>query len=201
MLTLLENHSVNFVKPVVTCLCKEPEGDILREVRLLQFTPSNISKFYHEVSKYKTLFRWEIGGSLRKFMDRLVREGPNGTIVPTGVFYVVDDFVGVFYMTDIEIGVEASVHYSFFNGRHRGRLPLVKAMMRYAFNTYDFRRLNTEIPAYASERTRNFTTEWLGFKLEGIKRKVSEKDGKFFDMNLYGILREEFNGSDNQRSN
>lgn len=176
---------------IVGCECDEPEGKVYRSVRLLLFTPANLAKFWQAAKQYRTIFRYEIGGDFRRFIDNFVKEGPDGRLMVTGIFYVVDDFEGIFYMTDIQPGVDASVHYTFFNGRHKGRVELVREMLKYGFRTFGFRRLTAEIPLYASPETHNFVEHWVKFKKEGRKRKAAELGGEFYDVNVYGILREE----------
>lgn len=189
MLHLVESPSRSDV--VVRCDCNEPDGIVTREVRLLRFTPENLSKFWAQAKKHRTIFRFEIGGDFRKFMDRFVKQGPGGDLLPTGIFWVVDDFVGVFYLTDIDIGIDAVAHYSFFDGRHHGREKLVMEMLKYVFETIKFHRLTSEIPLHASPHTHNFVEHTVGFKKEGRKRAASELNGKFYDLNIYGLTKDE----------
>lgn len=191
MLQLVESPSHNSSDVIVTAECNEPDGLVTREVRLLKFTPVNLSKFWAQAKKHRTIFRFEIGGDFRKFMDRFVKQGPSGDLLPTGLFWVVDDFVGVFYLTDIDIGIDAVAHYSFFDGRHHGREKLVLEMLKYAFTVLGFNRLTSEIPLHASPHTHNFVEHTVGFKKEGRKRAASELNGKFYDLNIYGLTKEE----------
>lgn len=187
---LAENRSVE--SPVILdAVCIENGKTIIRSVRLMKLTPENIAKFWNAAKQYRTIFRFEIGGDFKKFLERFVKESPDGELMPTGLFWVVDDFVGVFYLTDIDIGIDAVVHYSFFDGRHNGREALVKKMLSYGFNTLGFRRLTSEIPLWASPQTHNFVEHTIGFRKEGRKRFASELNGTFYDLNIYGLLRED----------
>lgn len=186
MQTLLE-PSILDAAPVVSAECKEPEGTIVRHVRPMIFTPNSVRTFWEKSSKHKTLFTEEINKDFGKFCRLLFNEGVNG-IEPNGLYWVVDDFVGVLYMTRIT-PVDAVTHYAFFDGRQRGREVLVKSMIQYVFNEFGFHRLSVEVPYYA----RNIFPfiESIGFKHEGRKRSASWYDNKWFDVNCFGLLRSE----------
>ncbi len=176
--------------PVLSVLCHEPEGNIVRNVRFMTLDPDNIKRFWTESSKFKTLFSSSVQ-SFEEFMNLIIDGGYDG-MTPTskGLFWVVDDFVGMFYMTRIEVGKDALVHYSFFDRRHKGRYELVYEMLKYVFQRYQFNRLSVEVPLYAYKNTSQFV-ERIGFKKEGRKRKASMYDGELFDVSLFGILRSE----------
>lgn len=175
--------------PVLEVECHEPHKVITRRVYPLQFTGENIVTFWEKARRFRVLFSDEIAGSFQKFLEVFASQDEHGNIFGHGLAWVVDDFTGVFYMTDIKT-TEATVHFSFFDGRFRGRLPLVRQMIKYAFERYNFIRLNVEIAKYADEKTFNFV-EAIGFKEEGRKRKAVRFNGDLFDVIYYGLLREE----------
>ena len=179
------------VEPVVRVECAEPGGSVIREVRKMNLTPENMRTFWEQARKFKTIFNSEIRDDFQKFVKVLVTQNSDESITPNGLFWVIDDFVGVFYLTNIIPENDAQAHYTFFDGRHRGRIDLVKEMLRYAFEKYGFRRLSVEIPRYKSEKTRNFVEKSLGFRCEGKIRKSAFFDNDWYDSNIYGILREE----------
>lgn len=175
--------------PVVSAYCEEPEGGITRHVYPMPFTPPNLRRLWDETRKFKYIFTSDIRQDFNKFCELIVEE-ENGKLMPRGLYWVVDDFVGVFCMTRIDPGVDADVHFSFFDRRQKGRKELVHAMLKYVFEKYQFRRLTAEIPYFASWSTRVFT-ESIGFKKEGRKRKAVWFNDDWFDIGVYGILREE----------
>lgn len=177
--------------PVVAIECDEPEGKIVRRVYPLEATTENLFAFYEKAKQFPTVFGQEFS-SIEEFADLfLAYDKLTGKIGLDGVFYVVDDFVGIMYINNIREGLfDAKVHYTFFDRRQRGRLKLVKMMLKYVFQYYNFRRLTVELPNYVSATTRKFVVD-LGFALEGKRRKAVPYKGKIYDVNLYGILREE----------
>lgn len=181
-------------EPLLSVPCDEPGGTVVRHVYPMLLTPENLKTLWEKSRKYKTLFGKDVRGDFGKFARLLIKQHPNGELESTGLYLLVDDFIGVFYMTNIAVEagslVDASVHYSFFDGRHHGRLNLVKAMIKYGFQKYNFRRLSTEIPLYAKRDAFRFA-ELVGFRNEGRKRKATLFEDEWFDVNLFGILREE----------
>ena len=165
-------------------------------VEPLIFTPETIQLFWEKAKLFPTIYGHEVLNDINKFIDLFFYIDEHKQLVPKGLFWVVNpkEFTGVFYLTDIyENGDEmadAQVHYTFFDRRHHGRVPLVKKMLQFVFNKYKFQRLSAAIPNYVTPQARHFTLE-CGFEYEGKRRKAARYKGDWFDVNLYGILRTE----------
>lgn len=172
-----------------TCICDEPEGQVLRTVRHIEFTRENILKLYNQVSKFPTFMGEEIH-NLEDMLRFFVTNESNGNLKPKGLCLVIDDFIGLFWLTDINGLFDASVHYTFFDRRHRGRVELCKKALEFCFRTFQFQRLYTSVPVYAV-RVMAFV-ESLGFYKYGRSRKNRMFRGKLYDACLYDLLREEF---------
>lgn len=178
------------VEPVVSCICEEPEGDIERFVRLMPITPDNIKHFWNRAKTHRTLFFQEIK-NFEDFIHLILQgSGDSNNASARGLFWVVDDFVGMFYMTKIIPGQDASVHFLFFDGRFKGRVELTKSMLNYAFQEFDFHRLSVQIPVYVKPNVVKFVKD-LGFQFEGKLMKKVWFDNKWFDLSLFGLLQEE----------
>lgn len=189
-------------RPVISVLCDEPEGPIYRDVRFLALTPNNLEYLWMKCRPHKTLFGVDISNDYPTFLKLLLRSGANG-LEANGLFWVIDDFIGIYYLTDIEPGLDALVHYSFFDGRHRGRLELTRKMLEYVFNEFGFHRLTAIVPLYTGRLGKAPMFEFienLGFTKEGRKRSCRLHNGEFFDANYYGMLREELNGRAGQNN-
>lgn len=163
------------------------------EVRPLIFTPENIQLFWHKSRQFPTIYGHEIVDNWQKFIDLFFNQVPEG-LMPKGLFWVLNDFTGVFYLTDLKLDndviVDANAHYTFYDKRHHGRAPLVREMLKFWFSKYEFIRLSAEIPNYATPQARHFAQE-CGMSYEGKKRKAAKYKDDWFDVNLYGILRKE----------
>lgn len=179
--TMVDNH-------ITSAFCQEPEGDVERFVYPMELSMQNLSTFWEKSRGFRTVFRDEVNGDFKKFVELFVStEGDH--LRAHGLFWRIDNFVGVYYMTHIT-QVECEVHYTFFDRRHKGREELTRNMLRYAFETYGFQRMNVEVPMYASRHTFGFTTA-IGFRKEGVKRKCISYKGEWFDATYFGLLREE----------
>jgi RimJ/RimL family protein N-acetyltransferase len=180
---------------MLTVKCVEPEGEVEHEVWPFTFTRENTQKLYEKASKFPVLFNRPLT-STEDFLSYFITQNLSGDPEPLGLLWVIGDFRGMFYMNDIG-DTEATVHYSFFDRRHKGREPLVREMLKIIFNHYGFVRLNAFVPAYAGIRVRIFA-ENCGFKMEGRKRKAAWWKGHWFDTYMYGILSEDvIDGSTN----
>lgn len=174
---------------VVTELCCEPEGDFIRSVRPMQLTQENLRIFWEKSRQFPTIFSQEVNSDFKKFCELFLSVTDAGRLRSHGLFWVIDDFVGVYYMTNIT-EIDAQVHYTFFDRRHKGRENLTRAMLKHVFDTYGFRRLTVEVPMYVLKHTFGFVYA-LGFKREGRRRKCAFYKDDWFDATTFGILRSE----------
>lgn len=175
-------------EPIFTCICDEPEGKIERSVYKMPLTYDNLTKFWEKSRQFKTLFSKEINDDMSKFVELFLAQDGN-ELTANGLFWVVDDFVGVYYLTDIYAPFDAQTHYTFFDRRHKGRSDMTRKMVEHVFNKFQFHRLSVEVPLYAKSSL-SFI-ESVGFKKEGRKRDGVFFNNQFFDCNLYGILKSE----------
>lgn len=176
------------MQSVVSAVCVEGDITVERHVYKMVLTPENLRTFWERTRKFKTIFTEEVNGDFRRFVELFISQDED-SLRANGLFWVIDDFVGVYYMNHIT-EVEAEVHYTFFDQRAKGREELTREMLRYVFREYGFWRLNVEIPAYASNYTTRFVKA-IGFKSEGRKRRAALYKGERFDVNLFGLLAEE----------
>lgn len=172
-----------------TCVCDEPEGSILRTVRHFEFNQENLDKLWNKISMFPSF----MGSEIRTYTDMIkyfTTIDSGNRVIPKGLCLVVDDFVGIFWMTDIKQLHEASVHYTFFDKRNRGRINLCKKALEFAFRHFHFHRLWTQAPVPAAYV--NKFIQALGFIKFGTARRNTFFKGRFYDTNMYDVLKEEF---------
>lgn len=184
----MENTKLKFEEEsIFSCECHEPKGVVERHVYPMMLSPENLTRFWEKASQFKVLFWDTIDGNFEKFASMLIsKDGDH--LSANGLFWRVDDFVGVFYMTHIQ-AFDAQIHYTFFDRRTRGRQVLTRRMIQYVFREFGFQRLSAEIPCYLNP-TFKFIED-IGLKYEGRKRNAAFYDNQWFDTKLYSILREE----------
>lgn len=178
------------MEPIFKAVCNEKDGSVERSVYPFVHSRESIQKFYEKSKDLKTIFSKEFFGDFEKFCNTFFTRDSNGKITPQGLFWLVDDYVGMFYITDIYPEIDAQCHYLFFDKKHYGREDLAKQMLKYLFDTFKFHRLSIELPNYASDTTRRFIQN-IGFHYEGKKVKSAILNGVWYDSNLYGLLRDE----------
>lgn len=175
--------------PIVTAVCKEPEGIVIRSVYQMQLTRDTLQKFWQKARKFTTVFSQETRGDFKRFCELFLSQDADGSPRAHGLFWVIDDFVGIYYMTRMT-EIDAQVHYTFFDRRHYGREELTKEMLRYVFRRFGFWRLDVEIPDYVTMNTHGFVNA-LGFKKQGKKRKAVEFKGSRRDVITYDLIRDD----------
>jgi RimJ/RimL family protein N-acetyltransferase len=179
------------IEPIVTAVCKEKKGDVIRSVRPMPYTIENFSEFWDKARQFKNIFSKEITDNFGAFIENFIHFDPRTNMVTSDcLLWVIDDFVGVYYLTNMYKNEDALVHYTFFDRTHHGRYDLTIKMLNYVFQTYGYHRLSVEIPLYASDYSFKFI-ESLGFKPEGRKRKSIQHNGDWFDVKLFGIFPED----------
>lgn len=68
----------------------------------------------------------------------------------------------------------------------------------FAFNKLKLRKLNSRV--YKENKASNATQRKIGYKLEGIQRKENKNSitGKIYDVNIYGLLKEDWKKARNR---
>lgn len=175
---------------VLSHLCHEPEGDFERSVSLMPLSIQNLKTFWERAKIHRTLFNEEIKGDFREFLKVFVAENAAGDIEANGLFWVMDDFAGIYYMSRIIPGRDALTHVNMLDGRFKGREEITKRLLQHAFDEYGFQRLTVHVPVYIKPNVIRFIRR-LGFVSEGRIRKVVPLHGKWFDVFAFGILKDE----------
>lgn len=188
------------MSPILVVECKEPDKTVVRSVRPFELTNANGIRFWEEASKFPRIFNTIPTANAPEFLDAFFKwDEVRQQAVCDSLLWVVDDFVGVFSLTNIYHPDDALMHFTFFDKRIRGREELVREMIKYVFDSYGFHRLSAELPAYASKVVLKFITDKVGLNLEGRKKKAIQLNGDRADILLYGITKEEVESWEEQR--
>lgn len=181
--------------PILSSICLERRGKKsdtvlpkLRNVYPMLLTQENLKQFWEKARKLRNIFNVDVSENFETFLN-IFTHMQGDEVHPNGFFWRIDDFVGVFYITDITLH-DCLAHFMFFDRKLEGREELTKDMLRYLFMKYNFRRISVEIPKYATAHPHGFV-QAIGFKREGRRRKATLYNGDWFDTECYGILYED----------
>jgi RimJ/RimL family protein N-acetyltransferase len=180
---------------VLSVECPEPEGQVVRNVEKVKLSLDRFRLYYEKLSNFDTLFNDFIGDSFEAFVSCFIEQDESGELFAKGLLWQVDD-VGILYITKIVPGVEAKAHFTFWDGRLKGREQLILEMCAHVVRKLHLHRLYAEVPLYALPTIK--FVERLGFVKEGRMREAIRYKGSWFDVNLYSLLEHEVtNGTQN----
>ena len=183
-------------EPILSVDCEEDGEIITRHVYPMMFNIANLERFWKNAQKFRVLFTEEID-SFNDFCNIfLARQGDK--VFSRGLFWVVDDFVGIFYLTDITPPTNAYAHFTWFDRKLNGRQELTRKMMEHVVSTYGLNRISVQVPVYAVRGVFSFIKQ-VGFKPEGRMKYTHPFRGRLYDSLNFGyinptVLEEQKNG-------
>lgn len=120
---------------------------------------------------------------------------------PTNQVFAIDtqngELVGTANLVDIDWKNRCAFHGVMIgNPEARGKgyaLDAVMALMRYAFDELGLERMESTVLG-SNPRSLNFYTQKCGWTLEGTRRRAAYRQGGFIDLNMIGIVRDDYIG-------
>lgn len=174
---------------VVSIPCERHEGG--HKIYPLALSLDNLKKLWEIGKQYRTIFGHEFGDDFWKFVSFFVTLSEGEQAKANGLFWIVDDFAGMLYLTDIDPPIDTSVHFAFYKSLGSCKIPIMLEGLNYCFQKYNFHRLSTEVPLFATKYTFE-KVKALGFRYEGRKLESRLFDGKLFHVDFYGLLQKSF---------
>ena len=173
-------------QPTRLNLVEEP---ILRvgpwEVKEMVLTWDKVEHLWETMKKYKTLFSDLTRNDFSNFFKSITR--------PNTLWFEVwngnSEIVGLVWLSDIEMTVDGSAHMVFFDRQPAEKQLVCQALIKWVFKHYPLHRVTVTTPAiyFATQRM----LRRMGFTLEGTKREAVLMDGKWVDVQFYGMTRNE----------
>lgn len=158
------------------------EGDFTVEPMTLN--PDKIKMIWDRLQKHKTLFsditRGNVGVFVRSLADHQT------------IWFEVRNrgvLVGLIWFEGMGQIVDCVVHIVFFDRKPTSKLEVCRKLMRWMFDNYPLQRITVTPPVIYYGTIRLLNT--LGFTREGCKRRAVLLGGKWNDVLIYGITREE----------
>ena len=106
------------------------------------------------------------------------------------ILFELTDGNGIMFITDLHIGHYAQVHAVFFDRKLSIRINVIKDCIVWVFTVFSLVRLEAIVPEFTRALIRALTNK-LSFKFEGRMRKRMKYHGRFNDLLIYSLLREE----------
>lgn len=152
------------------------------EWRPLVLTREKIQSLWEKIQSFPEMFDDLSRKDSNAFMERLMDRN--------SLYWEIGDEVGLATATHIRPRVDAIVHLIMFDRRLRGREGILKEILADLFQLAQLRRVTAITPTDRTPTTRKLL-ERLGFVREGVMRDALLVDGKYFNLDVYGMLREE----------
>ena len=163
-------------------------------MRPVSLSTEKLREYYERLEEFDIAFNDHVPNTPGGFASMFLSVNEDLSVSAKGLIFEVDD-VGILYLTHIMPGFSALAHFAFWDRRLRGREELIRKMIEFAFETYGFQRIETRVALYAVPAMA--ATERIGFVKEGRAREAVRRNGEWYDVNLYSILRREvLNGSE-----
>lgn len=155
--------------------------DLPPDVELFNATVTNLEELWEKVSKYDSLF--DEGEKVKeKFFARVLS--------PSTVLLQLKDKMAIMYLYDIVPGHVAEIHAVFFDKILSRRQPVLMDCLTWAFVNFNLVRIEASIPEFARTLCRILEKK-LHFTKEGRLRLRSKCGGRFCDLFIFSLLREE----------
>ena len=158
--------------------------ELPKGLRLLTFDREKLGNIWEELRD----FCWYLGDGSYSDPVRF-----------TELFFAKDSVIlesdyGYMVLSNIRPGRDAEAHLPFLDHKLSIHTDDVKAAMIWAFIEFDLVRLEAQVYSF-QKAIQRFLREKLGFTYEGRMRRKAFVQGRFCDVEMYSILREEvFNG-------
>ena len=169
------------------------------KIKLTSINEEDVLEFQKWYNDAAFMRHYDIVSAIPKTIEdvkELVREAQNSN---TAYIFAIKDllreeFIGVTGFEDISWNNgTALIYIGIGEAKHRGlgyAKEAFKLTMEFGFEELNFHRIYLTVLEYNEPAIKLY--EKLGFKREGIHREFIHRDGKRYDMYLYGMLRAEW---------
>lgn len=158
------------------------DGDLSVEPMVL--TPDKIKLIWQRLQRHKTLFSDLTRGDVGVFVRSLTDQG--------SLWFEVREhgvIVGLVWFENMSQVTECTAHLVFLDRKPASKIGVCKQIIKWMFDNYPLQRITVTPPVIYHGTVRLLKT--LGFTREGCKRRAVLLGGKWNDVLIYGITREE----------
>lgn len=167
-----ERHGDNAVRSVCA----------LKLIRPSEWPPERLEWLWKKLSSQEYAFDDPAKGNPQAFLGQLFE--------PTSAWFEIGD-VGIVSCTGIVPKVSCFIHFAMWEDVDlKEFFPIQKELFGELFTKFELNRLTAFIPSFNKQGIRMATI--TGFKYEGEMRKAFLKNGTYHNVQLYGLLKDEF---------
>jgi hypothetical protein len=148
-------------------------------------TEENIISLWKKLQDFPQVFDDFGKGNFEDFIGKLM--------LKTNIYLDIGNGLGIACGMGVRPKLDMVLHLVMFDKRLRGREPLFWDMMGFLFDQLQLRRMTAVIADDC--RTAIKLVQRLGFVREGVMRHALKRNDTLFDVEIYGILREEFDAT------
>lgn len=147
-------------------------------------TSEKLKDLWNKAGRYSFLFSELTEGDEEYFYRVIMSHG----VVIFSIFLDGEE-IGIVYADKIKPGWSARGHYFFWDHIQTGRQRIIIWLMKWLMEAFSLQRVDIEIMQFAYAALRRMHK--MGIKLEGIRRRSFLFKGKWIDMMLFGVFRDE----------
>lgn len=156
------------------------------EVREMVIDFQKAQWLWVEMQQFRTLFTDLTRGSVENLVNIIL--SPDSFWMEV-VNKETREVVGVFYVTDIRLVTDASVHIVLFDRKPAEKTMVCKFALEWLFQKFPFERLSAYVPEIYHATIR--LAKAIGFREEGKRRHAYLMGNKWVNETILGILRSE----------
>ncbi|CAB4830105.1 unannotated protein [freshwater metagenome] len=158
-------------------------------LREMIFTPDKMKWLWETMQGYKTLFSDLTRGKLENFVDVVLL--PDSFWVEV-VEKETEQIIGIMYVTDLRLVIDASVHLVFFDRKPVEKSMICRFAIEWMFKNFPLQRLTAYVPSIYWMTIK--LAKNIGFVEEGRRRQALLIGNRWVDQMIFGILRREVIG-------
>ncbi|MBU3129400.1 GNAT family N-acetyltransferase [Clostridium tagluense] len=169
------------------------------KVKLTSINEEDVLKFQKWYNDASFMRHYDIVSAIPKTIEEVKELVSEAQKSNTAYIFAIknlhqEEFIGVTGFEDISWNNGTALIYIGIGGeKHRGKgygMEALKLTMEFGFEELNFHKIQLTVLEYNEPAIKLY--EKLGFKREGVYREFIHRDGRRYDMYLYGILRSEW---------
>lgn len=154
-------------------------------VRQLSLDWQKLDEIWRRLNRFRTLFSDLTRGDVDNYLRFVTLPGT----LWLEIVNETDELVGLITVEDLHQITDAQAHVVYFDRSVADKEELGKKVLQWLFENFPLKRLTVRVPSIYYATVRHVKT--LGFQQEGRLRSAVLIGGRWVDVLIFGVLREE----------